>query len=63
MKSTLLPQVDVKGSTRNVLASFGLRLRQHCQFLTLAFLVFKKTVFEGLIKVREITIVAESYAF
>jgi len=40
LKSTVLPQAEAEGS-----ASLGLRLRQHCQFLTLEFFV-KKTIFE-----------------
>jgi len=41
MKSTVLPQTEVKGSTntRNVLVSVGLRLRQHCQLSALEFFV------------------------
>jgi hypothetical protein len=39
LKSTLLPQVAVKGNTRNMLASLGLGLRQHCQFLAVTFFV------------------------
>jgi hypothetical protein len=42
LKSTVLPQADTKGSTRNTLASLGLRLRQQCQFLNSAY--FVKTI-------------------
>jgi len=43
MKSTALSQTEVKGSTntRKVLASVGLRLRQHCQLLALEVFVKK----------------------
>ena len=37
LKSTVLPQVEAKGSIKNSLAFLDLRLRQHCQFLTLVF--------------------------
>jgi hypothetical protein len=40
-----MPQAGAKGSARNMLASFGLRLRQQCQFLISAFFV-KKHFFE-----------------
>lgn len=48
MKSTVLPQAESKGSTRNALVSFRIRLRQHCQFLTLVLLF--KTFFEKELK-------------
>jgi len=41
--STVLPQVEAQESTWNTLASLGLQLRQHNQFLTLAFFVNKLT--------------------
>jgi hypothetical protein len=48
-----------KGSTRNMLACLGLRLRQHCQFLTVAF--FGKQFFEKeVVKTKEIAINTES---
>jgi hypothetical protein len=37
MKSTVMPQAEAKGGTWNVLASRGLRLRQHCQIFTTFF--------------------------
>ena len=37
LKSTVLPQLEAKGSTWTLLASIGLRLRQQCQFITLDF--------------------------
>jgi hypothetical protein len=37
LKSTVLFQAEAKRSTWNMLASPGLLLRQHCQFLTSAF--------------------------
>lgn len=45
MKSTALPQAEVKGSTstKNVLTSVGLRVRQQCQLLALEFFVKRKS--------------------
>jgi len=55
LKSTVLSQAEHEGS-----ASLGLRLRQHCQFLTLEFFV-KKTIFEKeLIKAAGIPVNAKS---
>ena len=39
LKSTILPQMVAKGSTRNMLAFLGLRLKKDCCSLTLAFFV------------------------
>jgi hypothetical protein len=56
LKSTVLPQAEAEGSP-----SHGLRLRQHCQFLTLANFFVKKTIFEKeLIKSAGVAITAES---
>jgi len=38
---TVLPQVEAKGTTRNISDSLGLHLRQSCQLLTLEFLFLK----------------------
>jgi hypothetical protein len=55
LKSTVPPQAEAEGS-----ACLGLCLRQHCQFLTLAFFV-KKIIFEKeLIKAADIPDNAES---
>ena len=59
LKSTVLPRVEARGSKLNVLASFGFRQRQHCEFVTLYFLF--KTIFEKkLLKAKEIAINAKS---
>jgi hypothetical protein len=51
--------MEARGSKLNVIASFGFRLRQHCEFLTLYSLF--KTIFEKkLIKAKEIAINAKS---
>jgi hypothetical protein len=55
LKLTLLPQAEAKGST-----VFGLRLKQHRQYLTLVFFFSVKYDFEkGLIEAKEIAIKAE----
>jgi hypothetical protein len=62
LKLTVLPQAEAMGSTVNVLASLGLRLRQHCQFLMLDIL-FKTIFWEGINKEKRISINAESKIF
>ena len=47
-----MPQADAKGSTRNILASLALCLRQHCQFLTLDFFLYNNFCEKKLIKKR-----------
>jgi hypothetical protein len=46
LKPTVLPPAKAKGSIRNMSASLGLCLRQHCKLLTSAFLL--KTIFKHL---------------
>jgi hypothetical protein len=49
LKLTVLSQAEAKGSKLNMLCSIGLRLRQHCQSVMLAFFV-KQFFEEELIK-------------
>ena len=39
VQSTVLPRATAREKTWNMIASLGLRLRQHCQFLTFSFFV------------------------
>ena len=55
VESTVVPQAEATKSTWSMLTFLGLHLRQHCQFLALAYLL--KTVFEKeLMKTIGITI-------
>jgi hypothetical protein len=58
LSSTVLSQAEAKGSTCNTIVSLGLCLRQKLQFLISAFLL--KTIFEKLIKTKEIAINVKS---
>jgi hypothetical protein len=58
----VLSQTEDTGSTRNLLAFLGLRLRQHCLLVTLAF-VKKIILYKELIGTKETVILSETYGF
>jgi hypothetical protein len=60
LKSTVLPQAEAKGSTQIMVGFLDVRLRQHYQFLMLAFFV-KQQDFEKELMKNEIAVNAKSH--